>query len=167
MQLTPLRSSPHRDVRLQLLAQLSCTQTQGHAPPVPRIPVRVMTAPVRPHCLSPGPLSPLGKAGLPFMSCLRTIVGHKPYTQLLCGFLFASLAFQVRELPRQEESSGVRCPRTLSRQQDPTNVPVSSSQVMQGIFAFFCTHAAGLAGKFQHLVLIMLVSGSQPFPLGG
>lgn len=34
------------------------------------------------------------------------IVGHKPYTQLLCGFLFASLAFQVRELPRQEESSG-------------------------------------------------------------
>ncbi|XP_035422990.1 sodium-dependent lysophosphatidylcholine symporter 1-like isoform X5 [Cygnus atratus] len=71
----------------------------------------------------PGPLSPLGKTGLPFTSCLRTIVGHKPYTHLLCGFLFASLAFQV----------------------------------MQGIFAFFCTHAAGLAGKFQHLVLIMLL----------
>nr|XP_047930627.1 sodium-dependent lysophosphatidylcholine symporter 1-like isoform X2 [Anser cygnoides] len=78
----------------------------------------------------PGPLSPLGKAGLPFMSCLRTIVGHKPYTQLLCGFLFASLAFQV----------------------------------MQGIFAFFCTHAAGLAGKFQHLVLIMLVTASLSIP---
>ncbi|XP_009891860.1 PREDICTED: sodium-dependent lysophosphatidylcholine symporter 1-like [Charadrius vociferus] len=71
----------------------------------------------------PGPLSPLGKVELPFASCLRMIVGHKPYTQLLCGFLFASLAFQIT----------------------------------QGIFAFFCTHAAGLAGKFQHLVLIMLL----------
>nr|XP_042698554.1 sodium-dependent lysophosphatidylcholine symporter 1-B-like isoform X3 [Chrysemys picta bellii] len=30
-------------------------------------------------------------------------------------------------------------------------------QIAQGIFAFFCTHAAGLAGKFQHLVLIMLL----------
>ncbi|XP_035422986.1 sodium-dependent lysophosphatidylcholine symporter 1-like isoform X1 [Cygnus atratus] len=78
----------------------------------------------------PGPLSPLGKTGLPFTSCLRTIVGHKPYTHLLCGFLFASLAFQV----------------------------------MQGIFAFFCTHAAGLAGKFQHLVLIMLVTASLSIP---
>lgn len=47
---------------------------------------------------------------------------------------------------------------------DPTNVPVSPSQVMQGIFAFFCTHAAGLAGKFQHLVLVMLVSGRQRHP---
>ncbi|XP_035199472.1 sodium-dependent lysophosphatidylcholine symporter 1-like isoform X2 [Oxyura jamaicensis] len=79
----------------------------------------------------PGPLSPLGKVGLPFTSCLRMIVGHKPYTQLLCGFLFASLAFQV----------------------------------MQGIFAFFCTHAAGLAGKFQHLVLVMLVTASLSIPL--
>ncbi|NXT40696.1 NLS1A protein, partial [Pelecanoides urinatrix] len=67
---------------------------------------------------------------LPFASCLRTIVGHKPYTQLLCGFLFASLAFQIT----------------------------------QGIFAFFCTHAAGLAGKFQHLVLIMLVTASLSIP---
>ncbi|XP_071882477.1 sodium-dependent lysophosphatidylcholine symporter 1 isoform X3 [Anas platyrhynchos] len=78
----------------------------------------------------PGPLSPLGKAGLPFTRCLRMIVGHKPYTQLLCGFLFASLAFQV----------------------------------MQGIFAFFCTHAVGLAGKFQHLVLVMLVTASLSIP---
>ncbi|KAM7090729.1 sodium-dependent lysophosphatidylcholine symporter 1-like isoform 5-T6 [Ciconia maguari] len=70
----------------------------------------------------PGPLNPLGKVELPFAGCLRMIMGHKPYTQLLCGFLFASLAFQIT----------------------------------QGIFAFFCTHAAGLAGKFQHLVLIML-----------
>ncbi|XP_032054451.1 sodium-dependent lysophosphatidylcholine symporter 1-like [Aythya fuligula] len=76
------------------------------------------------------PLSPLGKAGLPFTRCLRMIVGHKPYTQLLCGFLFASLAFQV----------------------------------MQGIFAFFCIHAAGLAGKFQHLVLVMLVTASLSIP---
>ncbi|PKU32087.1 sodium-dependent lysophosphatidylcholine symporter 1- hypothetical protein [Limosa lapponica baueri] len=43
----------------------------------------------------PGPLSPLGKVELPFASCLRMVVGHKPYTQLLCGFLFASLAFQL------------------------------------------------------------------------
>ncbi|KAM6378553.1 sodium-dependent lysophosphatidylcholine symporter 1-like isoform 3-T3 [Pluvialis apricaria] len=78
----------------------------------------------------PGPLSPLGKVELPFASCLRMIVGHKPYTQLLCGFLFASLAFQIT----------------------------------QGIFAFFCTHAAGLAGKFQHLVLIMLVTASLSIP---
>ncbi|XP_014810597.1 PREDICTED: sodium-dependent lysophosphatidylcholine symporter 1-like isoform X2 [Calidris pugnax] len=78
----------------------------------------------------PGPLSPLGKVELPFASCLRMIVGHKPYTQLLCGFLFASLAFQIT----------------------------------QGIFAFFCTHAAGLAGKFQHLVLIMLVTASVCVP---
>nr|XP_009920894.1 PREDICTED: sodium-dependent lysophosphatidylcholine symporter 1-like isoform X5 [Haliaeetus albicilla] len=77
-----------------------------------------------------GPLSPLGKVELPFASCLRMIVGHKPYTQLLCGFLFASLAFQIT----------------------------------QGIFAFFCTHAAGLAGKFQHLVLIMLVTASLSIP---
>ncbi|XP_028942349.1 sodium-dependent lysophosphatidylcholine symporter 1, partial [Antrostomus carolinensis] len=78
----------------------------------------------------PGPLSPLGKVELPFASCLRMMVGHKPYTQLLCGFLFASLAFQIT----------------------------------QGIFAFFCTHAAGLAGKFQHLVLIMLVTASLSIP---
>ncbi|KFV91633.1 Major facilitator superfamily domain-containing protein 2A-A, partial [Fulmarus glacialis] len=56
----------------------------------------------------PGPLSPLGKVELPFASCLRMIVGHKPYTQLLCGFLFASLAFQVRDLPWQEERLGGR-----------------------------------------------------------
>ncbi|KFV53801.1 Major facilitator superfamily domain-containing protein 2A-A, partial [Gavia stellata] len=78
----------------------------------------------------PGPLSPLGKVELPFASCLRMIVGHKPYIQLLCGFLFASLAFQIT----------------------------------QGIFAFFCTHAAGLAGKFQHLVLIMLITASLSIP---
>ncbi|KAM6054175.1 sodium-dependent lysophosphatidylcholine symporter 1-B-like isoform 3-T5 [Chlamydotis macqueenii] len=78
----------------------------------------------------PGPLSPLGKVELPFASCLRMIMGHKPYIQLLCGFLFASLAFQIT----------------------------------QGIFAFFCTHAAGLAGKFQHLVLIMLVTASLSVP---
>ncbi|XP_064321564.1 sodium-dependent lysophosphatidylcholine symporter 1-like isoform X1 [Phalacrocorax carbo] len=82
---------------------------------------------VREH---PGPLRPLGKVELPFASCLRMIMGHKPYTQLLCGFLFASLAFQIT----------------------------------QGIFAFFCTHAAGLAGKFQHLVLIMLVTASLSIP---
>nr|XP_021138060.1 sodium-dependent lysophosphatidylcholine symporter 1 isoform X9 [Columba livia] len=76
------------------------------------------------------PLSPLGKVELPFTSCLRMMVGHKPYTQLLSGFLFASLAFQIA----------------------------------QGIFAFFCTHAAGLAGKFQHLVLIMLVTASPSIP---
>ncbi|XP_021138064.2 sodium-dependent lysophosphatidylcholine symporter 1 isoform X8 [Columba livia] len=76
------------------------------------------------------PLSPLGKVELPFTSCLRMMVGHKPYTQLLSGFLFASLAFQIA----------------------------------QGIFAFFCTHAAGLAGKFQHLVLIMLVTASLSIP---
>ncbi|KFP26366.1 Major facilitator superfamily domain-containing protein 2A-A, partial [Colius striatus] len=79
----------------------------------------------------PGLLSPLGKVEMPFASCLRMIMGHKPYTQLLCGFLFASLAFQIT----------------------------------QGIFAFFCTHAAGLAGKFQHLVLIMLVTASLSIPL--
>ncbi|NXE12070.1 NLS1A protein, partial [Lophotis ruficrista] len=78
----------------------------------------------------PGPLSPLGKVELPFASCLRMIMGHKPYIQLLCAFLFASLAFQIT----------------------------------QGIFAFFCTHAAGLAGKFQHLVLIMLVTASLSVP---
>uniref|UniRef100_A0A8C0ARA1 Uncharacterized protein n=1 Tax=Buteo japonicus TaxID=224669 RepID=A0A8C0ARA1_9AVES len=72
----------------------------------------------------------LAAVELPFTSCLRRIVGHKPYTQLLCGFLFASLAFQIT----------------------------------QGIFAFFCTHAAGLAGKFQHLVLIMLVTASLSIP---
>ncbi|XP_034642970.1 sodium-dependent lysophosphatidylcholine symporter 1-B-like isoform X4 [Trachemys scripta elegans] len=37
-------------------------------------------------------------------------------------------------------------------------------QIAQGIFAFFCTHAAGLAGKFQHLVLIMLVVASLSIP---
>ncbi|XP_065547845.1 sodium-dependent lysophosphatidylcholine symporter 1-like isoform X3 [Lathamus discolor] len=78
----------------------------------------------------PGPLRPLGKVELPFASCLRMLVGHKPYTQLLCAFLFASLAFQIT----------------------------------QGIFAFFCTHAAGLGGKFQHLVLIMLVTASLSIP---
>nr|XP_025045144.1 sodium-dependent lysophosphatidylcholine symporter 1-B-like [Pelodiscus sinensis] len=35
-------------------------------------------------------------------------------------------------------------------------------QIAQGNFAFFCTHVAGLAGKFQHLVLIMVVSLSLP-----
>ncbi|XP_074868194.1 sodium-dependent lysophosphatidylcholine symporter 1-like isoform X2 [Carettochelys insculpta] len=37
-------------------------------------------------------------------------------------------------------------------------------QVAQGIFAFFCTHVAGLAGSFQHLVLIMLVVASLSIP---
>ncbi|XP_067410114.1 sodium-dependent lysophosphatidylcholine symporter 1-like isoform X2 [Emydura macquarii macquarii] len=37
-------------------------------------------------------------------------------------------------------------------------------QIAQGIFAVFCTHAAGLAGKFQHLVLIMLVVASLSIP---
>ncbi|XP_025897774.1 sodium-dependent lysophosphatidylcholine symporter 1-A-like [Nothoprocta perdicaria] len=78
----------------------------------------------------PGPLSPLGKVGLSLGSCLRMIVEHKPYVQLLCGFLCASLAFQIA----------------------------------QGIFATFCTHAAGLAGKFQHLVLIMLVTAALSIP---
>ncbi|XP_072735530.1 sodium-dependent lysophosphatidylcholine symporter 1-like isoform X2 [Ciconia boyciana] len=108
----------------------------------------------------PGPLSPLGKVELPFASCLRMIMGHKPYTQLLCGFLFASLAFQVRDLPWQEESLGDEMSRqviqTVNSGPPAMNVSTLLSQITQGIFAFFCTHAAGLAGKFQHLVLIML-----------
>ncbi|XP_010219288.1 PREDICTED: sodium-dependent lysophosphatidylcholine symporter 1-A-like [Tinamus guttatus] len=56
--------------------------------------------------------------------------GGWPYVQLLCGFLCASLAFQIA----------------------------------QGIFATFCTHAAGLAGKFQHLLLVMLVSAALSIP---
>ncbi|XP_068768642.1 sodium-dependent lysophosphatidylcholine symporter 1-like isoform X5 [Struthio camelus] len=118
----------------------------------------------------PGPLSPLGKVGLPFSSCLRTILEHKPYTQLLCGFLFASLAFQVRDLSQQEESLGdemlqAGSPVTDSELRTPAmNVSVSPSQVAQGIFAVFCTHAAGLAGKFQHLVLVMLVTASLSIP---
>ncbi|XP_068768641.1 sodium-dependent lysophosphatidylcholine symporter 1-like isoform X4 [Struthio camelus] len=116
------------------------------------------------------PLSPLGKVGLPFSSCLRTILEHKPYTQLLCGFLFASLAFQVRDLSQQEESLGdemlqAGSPVTDSELRTPAmNVSVSPSQVAQGIFAVFCTHAAGLAGKFQHLVLVMLVTASLSIP---
>ncbi|XP_043351795.1 sodium-dependent lysophosphatidylcholine symporter 1-B-like isoform X4 [Dermochelys coriacea] len=43
----------------------------------------------------PGPLSPLGKTQLPFFCSLRKILRHQPYVQLLCGFLFMSLAFQV------------------------------------------------------------------------
>ncbi|XP_044515713.1 major facilitator superfamily domain-containing protein 2B-like [Gracilinanus agilis] len=34
----------------------------------------------------------------------------------------------------------------------------------QGIFAFFCTHAAGLTGSFQYLVLILLVVASLAIP---
>lgn len=30
-------------------------------------------------------------------------------------------------------------------------------QMAQGNLALFCTHAAGMAGYFQHLVLILLV----------
>ncbi|KAJ1122874.1 hypothetical protein NDU88_001347 [Pleurodeles waltl] len=77
-----------------------------------------------------GSLSPLLKSQLPFFSSLKVILGHKPYTRLIMGFLSASLAFQLA----------------------------------QGIFAFFCTHAAGLAGSFQHLVVIMLVSASLSIP---
>ncbi|XP_077192116.1 sodium-dependent lysophosphatidylcholine symporter 1-like isoform X2 [Paroedura picta] len=79
----------------------------------------------------PGPLSPLGKARLPFFRSLRIILGHRSYARLLCGFLCASLAFQLA----------------------------------QGIFAFFCTHAAGLPGSFQHLVLIMLVVACLSIPV--
>ncbi|KAM7090728.1 sodium-dependent lysophosphatidylcholine symporter 1-like isoform 4-T5 [Ciconia maguari] len=116
----------------------------------------------------PGPLNPLGKVELPFAGCLRMIMGHKPYTQLLCGFLFASLAFQVRDLPRQEESLGDEMSRqviqTVNSGPPAMNVSTLLSQITQGIFAFFCTHAAGLAGKFQHLVLIMLVTASLSIP---
>ncbi|XP_049673382.1 sodium-dependent lysophosphatidylcholine symporter 1-A-like isoform X2 [Accipiter gentilis] len=120
----------------------------------------------------PGPLSPLGKVELPFASCLRMIMGHKPYTQLLCGFLFASLAFQVRDLPWQEESLGDEMSgqviQTVNLGLPARNISMLLSQITQGIFAFFCTHAAGLAGKFQHLVLIMLVSEPQAeLPHGG
>ncbi|XP_053250599.1 sodium-dependent lysophosphatidylcholine symporter 1-like isoform X3 [Podarcis raffonei] len=38
-------------------------------------------------------------------------------------------------------------------------------QLAQGIFAFFCTHAAGLPGSFQHLVLIMLVVACLSIPV--
>ncbi|XP_006030615.2 sodium-dependent lysophosphatidylcholine symporter 1-B-like isoform X1 [Alligator sinensis] len=38
-------------------------------------------------------------------------------------------------------------------------------QVTQGIFAFYCTHAGGMAGRFQHLVLIMLVTASLSIPV--
>ncbi|XP_019365579.1 PREDICTED: sodium-dependent lysophosphatidylcholine symporter 1-like isoform X3 [Gavialis gangeticus] len=38
-------------------------------------------------------------------------------------------------------------------------------QVAQGIFAFYCTHASGMAGRFQHLVLIMLVTASLSIPV--
>ncbi|XP_049673390.1 sodium-dependent lysophosphatidylcholine symporter 1-B-like isoform X8 [Accipiter gentilis] len=118
------------------------------------------------------PLSPLGKVELPFASCLRMIMGHKPYTQLLCGFLFASLAFQVRDLPWQEESLGDEMSgqviQTVNLGLPARNISMLLSQITQGIFAFFCTHAAGLAGKFQHLVLIMLVSEPQAeLPHGG
>ncbi|KAM9648182.1 sodium-dependent lysophosphatidylcholine symporter 1-like isoform 10-T11 [Morphnus guianensis] len=116
----------------------------------------------------PGPLSPLGKVELPFASCLRMIVGHKPYIQLLCGFLFASLAFQVRDLPWQEESLGDEMSgqviQTVNLGPPARNISMLLSQITQGIFAFFCTHAAGLAGKFQHLVLIMLVTASLSVP---
>ncbi|KAJ6655877.1 hypothetical protein lerEdw1_004647 [Lerista edwardsae] len=71
-----------------------------------------------------------GGTRVPFASSLRTILGHRPYVRLLCGFLLASLAFQLA----------------------------------QGIFAFFCTHAAGLAGRFPHLVLIMLVVACLSIP---
>ncbi|XP_069507019.1 sodium-dependent lysophosphatidylcholine symporter 1-like isoform X2 [Ambystoma mexicanum] len=37
-------------------------------------------------------------------------------------------------------------------------------QLAQGIFAFFCTHAADLGGSFQHLVLIMLVAACLSIP---
>lgn len=98
-------------------------------------------------------------------------MGHKPYIQLLCAFLFASLAFQVRDLPRQEESLGDEMSRqviqTVNSRPPDMNISMLLSQVTQGIFAFFCTHAAGLAGKFQHLVLIMLVSEPQAGLPGG
>ncbi|XP_060119633.1 sodium-dependent lysophosphatidylcholine symporter 1-like [Heteronotia binoei] len=82
------------------------------------------------HLFLAGPLSPLGKASQPFFRCLRIILSHRSYVWLLCGFLCASLAFQLA----------------------------------QGIFAFFCTHAAGLPGTFQHLVLIMLVVACLSIP---
>lgn len=98
-------------------------------------------------------------------------MGHKPYTQLLCGFLFASLAFQVRDLPWQEKNLGDKMSRqviqTVNSGPSAMNVSALLSQITQGIFAFFCTHAAGLAGKFQHLVLIMLVSEPQADLPGG
>lgn len=58
--------------------------------------------------------------------------------------------------------------QTMNSGPPAMNVCMLLSQITQGIFAFFCTHAAGLAGKFQHLVLIMLVSEPQrDFPGGG
>ncbi|XP_027723203.1 sodium-dependent lysophosphatidylcholine symporter 1-like [Vombatus ursinus] len=77
-----------------------------------------------------GPLSTLYQSRLPFAYSLFTVMGHRPYTLLLSGFLFVSMAFQMA----------------------------------QGIFAFFCTHAAGLSGTFQYLVLILLVVASLSIP---
>ncbi|XP_042318217.1 sodium-dependent lysophosphatidylcholine symporter 1-like isoform X4 [Sceloporus undulatus] len=69
------------------------------------------------------PSSSLEKTRHSFWGNLHMLLGYKPYNRLLCGFLLASLAFQL----------------------------------IQGIFALFCTYVSGLAGRFQHLVLIMLV----------
>ncbi|XP_044520211.1 sodium-dependent lysophosphatidylcholine symporter 1-like [Gracilinanus agilis] len=41
-----------------------------------------------------GPLSILDQSRLPFVYSLFTIMGHRPYTLLLSGFLFVSMAFQ-------------------------------------------------------------------------
>lgn len=156
-QLAPLWSSPRRDVKLQLLAQLSCTRTRWHRPPVPPI-----AAPATPLSLPRAPQPP-GEG----WAALHPLPEDDRGTQALHPAALW-LPFRLPGLPGVRAASaggelggGEVTPHAI---RDPTNVPVSPSQVMQGIFAFFCTHAAGLAGKFQHLVLVMLVSGCQRHP---
>lgn len=45
---------------------------------------------------TPAPLSTLDRIRMPYLAGMKMVVGHTPYVKLVFGFLFASLAFQVR-----------------------------------------------------------------------
>ncbi|XP_048872308.1 sodium-dependent lysophosphatidylcholine symporter 1 [Brienomyrus brachyistius] len=43
------------------------------------------------------PLSTLDRLRMPYLTCLKMVVNHTPYTWLVFGFLFSSLAFQMAQ----------------------------------------------------------------------
>ncbi|XP_067095931.1 sodium-dependent lysophosphatidylcholine symporter 1 [Osmerus mordax] len=43
------------------------------------------------------PLSTLGRVRMSYLSGMRLVVGHTPYVQLVAGFLFSSIAFQMAQ----------------------------------------------------------------------
>lgn len=105
---------------------------------------------------SPAPLSKLDRMQGAYLSGMKMIVKHTPYLWLVFGFLFCSVAFQVRDPVWKDVWY---CFGQRMRHGAFNSCDLFTFQIAQGNFALFCTYVAGMGAYFQHFVLILLVSG--------